>query len=104
MTAPDGPSGVPDVRISDAERERVVDVLRHHCAEGRLTLDEFSDRVGGVYEARTSAEIERVLTDLPRPQAPVAAGKPVSRRRAAVRHVWSVFSTSHQHGRWRLDE
>ena len=106
-----------EVRISDAERERYVDLLRHHCADGRLTLDEFSDRVGAVYEAKTSTDIERVLTDLPGGgqvvpvvsvgsiQSVASAGdRSMTRRKAAVKRIWAVFSSSHPPRRWRVDE
>ena len=42
-------------------------VLRLHCTEGRITLDEFSDRVGNVYNARTAGELDAVVADLPVP-------------------------------------
>ena len=68
------PQGGPpdDVRISDEERTQVVDRLRRHCAEGRITLDEFSDRAGQVYAARTRGELVEVLADLPEPVPPLA--------------------------------
>lgn len=53
------------VRIGDAERQHVVDLLGRHTGEGRLTLDEFSERAGQVYGAQTRAELEAVLADLP---------------------------------------
>lgn len=55
----------PAQRASDAEREAVAAVLRRHVAEGRLDLDEFSDRLDDVYGARTNAELEATLSDLP---------------------------------------
>src|SRR5688500_16705210 len=58
-----------DPRIADIERDRVVAVLRLHCTEGRITLDEFSDRVGDVYNARTAGELDAVVADLPVPWA-----------------------------------
>jgi hypothetical protein len=36
---------VPDILVSDAERERVADDLRGHYEAGRLTLDEFQQRL-----------------------------------------------------------
>ena len=56
-----------DPRIADVDRDRVVAVLRMHCTEGRITLDEFSDRVGDVYNARTQSELDSVVRDLPVP-------------------------------------
>ena len=51
---------------SDEERERTVIALRDATVEGRLTLDEFSDRVGRAELARTSTDLEQVLDGLPR--------------------------------------
>jgi hypothetical protein len=59
------------VRASDAERDRVADLLREHTAQGRLTLDEFTDRVGAAYAATTRGELNELVADLPvAPPAP----------------------------------
>ncbi len=42
---PGGPGPLTE-RVADADRDRTVTQLREHVVEGRLTLDEFSDRVG----------------------------------------------------------
>jgi len=55
------------VRASDAEREAIADQLNAAVGEGRLTLAEFSDRVGAAYAARTRQDLERLVTDLPAP-------------------------------------
>jgi hypothetical protein len=96
-------SGVPDnIRISDAERAQVVDRLRRHCAEGRITLDEFSDRAGQVYASRTRAELLAVLADLPEPvPIPSADGAPV--RRQTTNLVVGIMGGGHSKGRWRPD-
>jgi Domain of unknown function (DUF1707) len=52
----------PDMRASDEERDRAARALRHHCAAGRLELDERLDRV---HAARTVAELRSPLRDLP---------------------------------------
>jgi hypothetical protein len=54
------------VRASDAEREAAADALRRHHSDGRLTDDEFEQRVGHCYQARTVGELDRLLLDLPR--------------------------------------
>ncbi|MGH7667151.1 MAG: DUF1707 SHOCT-like domain-containing protein [Candidatus Dormibacteria bacterium] len=61
--------GLPPValRASDEERERVAEELRQHCEAGRITLEEFEERVTTAYEARTRAEIDALMADLPRP-------------------------------------
>jgi class 3 adenylate cyclase len=92
---------VRGVRISDAERNQAVELLRHHCAEGRITLDEFSDRVGDVFEARTTADLELVTRDLP-----VASPPPVetTRRKRASQWIFAVMSGTGRKGRWRPAE
>jgi len=55
------------VRASDAERERVVDALRAHAAEGRLDTAELEDRVEAALAARTDDELAALGSDLPRP-------------------------------------
>jgi hypothetical protein len=53
------------LRASDAEREQTADALRRHHSDGRLTDDEFEQRVGHCYQARTVGELDRLLVDLP---------------------------------------
>jgi hypothetical protein len=53
------------MRASDADRERVAEVLRTAAAEGRLDLDEVDERLYAVYAARTYAELEPITRDLP---------------------------------------
>lgn len=55
-----------DLRASDEDRERVVELLREHCAAGRLTLDEFSARLDEVYASRTYRELAWTTRELPR--------------------------------------
>lgn len=54
-----------DLRASDADRERVVRALEQHTAAGRLTLDEFAERVGRVLAAVTQGDLTAVTQDLP---------------------------------------
>ena len=61
------------VRASDGERERVVELLKRHLAQGRLTLEELEQRTGAAYAARTRTELERLLQDLPHEPAVTAA-------------------------------
>jgi DUF1707 SHOCT-like domain len=57
----------PEIRASDAERERVVAFLRDKAAEGRLTPDELDERVGHAYASVTRGELRRLVRDLPDP-------------------------------------
>ncbi|CAM5236895.1 hypothetical protein SHIRM173S_01700 [Streptomyces hirsutus] len=58
---------VPDLRASDADRERVAAVLRDAVAEGRLDMEEFEERLDATYKARTYRELEPITRDLPAP-------------------------------------
>ncbi|MFI9822363.1 DUF1707 domain-containing protein [Streptomyces sp. NPDC052013] len=66
---------VPDLRASDADRERVADILREALAEGRLDMEEFGERLDATYKARTYGELEPITRDLPSPggAAPVVS-------------------------------
>lgn len=69
-------SGPPEMRASDADRDRVVETLRDHGAAGRLTTDELEERTDLALAARTNGELDALLTDLPSDQ---------DRHRAAAR-------------------
>jgi hypothetical protein len=78
------------MRLSDAERDQMVDALHQAVGDGRLTLAEFEERVGGVLAARTRAEVTPYLVDLP---TATAVGQAEVRSRASsVRRVgrWVV--------------
>src|SRR4051812_23583901 len=55
----------PELRASDADRERVAEVLRDALAEGRLDMEEFEERLEVTYKARTYGELVPVTRDLP---------------------------------------
>ena len=57
------------MRASDADRQRVIDALQRHTAAGRLTLDEFSERVVSVFAAQTMQELAAATVDLPAEKA-----------------------------------
>jgi Domain of unknown function (DUF1707)/Domain of unknown function (DUF4190) len=64
---------------ASADRERAVDVLKAGFAEGRLTQDEYNDRMGRAYAARTYGELAALTADLPAgplPAWPVPAHQP----------------------------
>jgi Domain of unknown function (DUF1707) len=60
----------PDLRASDAERERVAVFLRDQAALGRLSHEELEERVGAAYRAVTVGDLERLIADLPRARPP----------------------------------
>ncbi len=55
----------PSMRAASADRERAVDVLKAGFTEGRLTQDEYNDRMGRAYAARTYGELMALTADLP---------------------------------------
>ncbi|WP_242902982.1 DUF1707 SHOCT-like domain-containing protein [Actinomadura terrae] len=68
----------PDLRASDADRDRVAANLREHCAVGRITVEEMNERLDLVYEARTLGQLQAVTHDLPEEdlhQLPVPAAQ-----------------------------
>jgi len=68
-TASKDPSG--SLRVSDADRDRAIAELSEHYQAGRLTTEELEDRTGRALQARTTADLAALFTDLPRRQAPV---------------------------------
>jgi hypothetical protein len=66
-----------EARASDTDRQRVIDQLRVHTADGRLTLDEFETRVGEAWVASTHGELQAVLRELPA----IVEERPPQRRR-----------------------
>ena len=84
----------PELRASDAERDRTVERLRDAAAEGRLTFEELADRIDAASGARTRGELERLTADLP---APV----PVASAVAPVRQS-SIFGDVKRSGAWTV--
>ncbi|WP_169951813.1 DUF1707 domain-containing protein [Microbispora sp. H11081] len=96
----------PEMRASDGDRERVAAALREHMAEGRLTLDEFNERLERVYQSRTYGELDTLTSDLPgidlhrlqsavepAPQARRARpARPDGRARTGLQAAWSTWA------------
>ena len=55
----------PRIRASDADRDRTAALLREHHAAGRLTAEEFHDRMERALQAKTLGELDELLADLP---------------------------------------
>lgn len=66
------------LRAADADRAAVATVLGQHMAEGRLTVDEYDERLARAYAARTYGELDELTTDLPSPGHP-AVTQPAAR-------------------------
>jgi hypothetical protein len=91
---------LPVIRASDAEREQSVARLRDASVEGRLTLEEFTERMTSAYDARTHAELEQLVRDLPEQ----ATAAPPVRTAPKRRWVISVMGNATRRGRWRVGE
>ena len=108
MDAGNGDSGVPEVqaagtRASDRERDAVVQRVQDAFAEGRLDDTEFDERTRGALTARTHAELEVLLADLPAQIAEPAAA-PAVPGRGPGRFAVALKSSVRRAGRWRVPE
>ncbi|MBC3194365.1 DUF1707 domain-containing protein [Pseudonocardia sp. C8] len=65
MTSPRLPGERREIRISDADRERVAERLHRAMAEGRISVEELQERLTTVYAARFGSDLVPVLSDLP---------------------------------------
>lgn len=63
--APATAGDASQLRISDAERHQVSEMLRDAAGDGRLTIDELDERIEAVYAAKTYADLVPVTIDLP---------------------------------------
>ncbi len=89
-------------RVADADRDRTVTQLREHVVEGRLTLDEFSERMGAALEAKTRGELDAVMADLPTTNSvPTASPTTATPRKTSRWHI-AVMSGHSTRGRWRI--
>ena len=103
------------MRASDAEREEIVAILRHAVGEGRLDMEEFTDRTTRAYVAKTRGELVDLIGDIPSaeltpppprelPKAPGRAGftarwlAPARRRQAAAELLEFVAPPMRSHG------
>ncbi|MFF4400181.1 DUF1707 domain-containing protein [Streptomyces sp. NPDC001480] len=104
----------PELRASDADRERVTEILRDALAEGRLEMEEFEERLEATYKARTYGELTPITRDLPVPAAAPAvsmrkepvpdgswAGRIVGREGSSAGAV-AIMSGFQRKGRWTM--
>ena len=88
-----------EIRASDAERDATVDLLREAAAEGRLTLEELSDRVEAAAGAVTRSELAVLTSDLPAKTVVLgaAAQTPDVRAVGDIKRsgAWAVEADSH---------
>ncbi|WP_206215601.1 DUF1707 SHOCT-like domain-containing protein, partial [Pseudomonas viridiflava] len=68
------------LRIYDAERHQVAEILREAAGEGRLDVEELDERLEATYAARTYADLVPITFDLPSHPHPRAAARPAAPR------------------------
>jgi hypothetical protein len=101
------PADRRNMRASDADRTRVADVLAQAYADGRLTLQEHSDRLGVAWAAKTIGELEPLTADLG-PSAAVSAStasaRPVPTPIGDVPplRLVQIFSSAKREGDWMV--
>jgi len=102
----DSPDRTPDLRIGDAERHHVAEILRQAAGEGRITLAELDERLEAAYAARTYADLVPLTGDLPSaysvpsvPATPHPSGVPATRER----HL-CILSGLERKGVWTVPE
>ena len=93
------PAAQPDVRASDADRTAVVDRLQAALAEGRITVEEFTERAGTAHAALTLTALEPLTRDLPAGAA-AAPPAPVGGRPEQARPTVAVFAGATRKGHW----
>ncbi|MER7533227.1 DUF1707 domain-containing protein [Streptomyces sp. NPDC097704] len=103
--APADPRG--SLRASDADRDRIADILRDALAEGRIDAEEHSDRIDAVYRAKTVGELEPIVRDLPgarttRDTAPEAVAYGPDDAEGPADNLVAIFSSTTRKGRWRV--
>ena len=64
------------IRVSDAERNAVAELLGQHYADGRLDQAEFDERVGRTMAAKTRGDLTGLFDDLPETETGAGAGGP----------------------------
>lgn len=112
MTGDEESAVPPPLRASDHDREVVVERLRTACEEGRLTLEETTERIGAAYQASTFAALEPLTADLPASTAAVNAANAAALGAASPAVVpdagrssesyVAIFGGTERKGRWRV--
>jgi len=92
----------PATRVSDSERDAVLQRVQAAFAEGRLDDTEFDERMRAALTARTQADLDVLLADLPAAQAP--PGAPAVAGRGPGRFAIALKSSVRRAGRWRVPE
>jgi hypothetical protein len=92
----------PQIRASDDERDRTTRRLTEAVGDGRLTLDEFIQRVDAVYAATTRGELDTITADLPTSAEPSPPATGTVEARSKRRWKVAIMGGSELKGRWRV--
>ncbi|MEY2990052.1 MAG: hypothetical protein RLZZ163_968 [Actinomycetota bacterium] len=85
------------MRASDADRDATIAALREAFAEGRLSQDEFDERLGRAHSARTYADLSHLTEDLPgavavpSPTPVVEQSSDPAKERRDLRSAWASW-------------
>ena len=104
---PFGPGDSARLRVSDADRHKVADLLRDAAGEGRLDIDELDERLEATYAAKTYADLVPITADLPvvGPVAAAALPQPTSSLPAArYETTIAVMGGATRSGLWEIGE
>ena len=74
----------PHLRAADTDRAAVATVLGEHMAAGRLTVDEYDERLARAYAAKTYGELAELTADLPTARSHVPTPRPAGAHPGAV--------------------
>jgi hypothetical protein len=96
------PVAQAELRASDADRDRVADILRDALAEGRLTTEEHSERIDAVYSAKTIGQLEPLVRDLPAPSGPAPHVAATQDGTGENPNLIGILGGGERKGRWRV--
>jgi hypothetical protein len=81
------------MRAADVDRDRVAGILGTAYSEGRLSKDEYDDRLSAALSARTYGDLDQLLADLPaQPTATQPAVAPTAVARVAKTNGYAIAS------------
>lgn len=90
------PTSDRDLRVSDDERSHIVDILQKATGRGMIDVNEFSDRTDRAMQARTRADLNAVVVDLP---GLVNTAAPAGTQTSTISGSMTAI---HRNGRWTV--
>jgi Domain of unknown function (DUF1707) len=90
------------VRAGDDDRERVAEQLRVAVGEGRIDIEELTERIERTYSARTLGELEQVVSDLPGQLPDTPAVTAVVAAAGTDLRLHAIHSKVRRDGRWSV--